>query len=52
MTKRRQINTQLSPATATKLAVLAERVAGGLPLWHPEDRDDIEKPARARKKPR
>ena len=26
------------PGTDEKLAVLAERVSRGLPLWHPEDR--------------
>ena len=44
--------TDAMPGTKAKLAVLAERVEGGLPLWHPEDRDDIEKPARFRQKPR
>lgn len=26
------------PGTDEKLEILAERVLGGLPLWHPEDR--------------
>ena len=37
------------PGTKEKLQVLAERVRGGLPLWHPEDRDDIEDQIRIRK---
>jgi hypothetical protein len=28
------------PGTRKKLAVLAERVRRGLPLWHPNDRQD------------
>lgn len=44
--------TDAMPGTKEKLAVLAERVEGGLPLWHPEDRDDIEKPAGLRNRPR
>ena len=30
--------TEAMPGTTEKLAVLAERVQLGLPLWHPEDR--------------
>jgi hypothetical protein len=30
------------PGTAGKLLALAERVRLGLPLWHPEDRQDCE----------
>ena len=30
------------PGTPTKLMALAERVRRGLPLWHPEDRQDCE----------
>ena len=30
--------TQALPGTQEKLAILAERVQQGLPLWHPEDR--------------
>lgn len=41
--------TDAMPGTPEKLEVLAERVEGGLPLWHPDDRDDIEKPPRSRK---
>ena len=38
-------STRAMPGTNEKLAILAERVQQGLPLWHPEDRrsfDDIE----------
>jgi hypothetical protein len=37
--------TRALPGTDEKLAILAERVQRGLPLWHPEDRrsfDDAE----------
>jgi hypothetical protein len=44
--------TDAMPGTKEKLQVLAERVRGGFPLWHPEDRDDIEQPPRSNKKPR
>lgn len=30
--------TDALPGTEEKLQILAERVASGLPLWHPEDR--------------
>ena len=30
------------PGTTGKLMALAERVRLGLPLWHPEDRQDCE----------
>ena len=30
--------TEALPGTQEKLAILAERVEQGLPLWHPEDR--------------
>jgi hypothetical protein len=30
------------PGTPAKLSILAERVRRGLPLWHPEDRQDCE----------
>ncbi len=30
------------PGTPAKLTALAERVSRGLPLWHPEDRQDSE----------
>ncbi|MEN6458642.1 MAG: hypothetical protein ABFC63_06895 [Thermoguttaceae bacterium] len=32
------------PGTEEKLLVLAERARKGLPLWHAEDRDDMESP--------
>ena len=44
--------TDAMPGTKEKLQTLADRVHGGLPLWHPEDRDDIDQPARANRKPR
>jgi len=37
------------PGTKEKLRVLAQRVEKGLPLWHAEDRDDMESPAPLRK---
>ena len=33
------------PGTKDKLNTLAERAGNGLPLWHPEDREDIDAPA-------
>ena len=33
--------TEAMPGTKDKLQVLAERVRCGLPLWHPEDRDEV-----------
>lgn len=36
--------TDAMPGTKTKLKVLAERVRTGLPLWHPEDRDEVDEP--------
>jgi hypothetical protein len=33
------------PGTKEKLDVLAQRVAKGLPLWHVEDRNDVEAPS-------
>jgi hypothetical protein len=32
------------PGTHEKLRLLAERVQKGLPLWHTNDRDDVESP--------
>jgi hypothetical protein len=32
------------PGTREKLSVLAERAQRGLPLWHANDRDDVESP--------
>jgi hypothetical protein len=42
------------PGTREKIGVLAERVRQGLPLWHVQDRDDLEAPPppRLRCKPR
>ena len=45
-------STDAMPGTKEKLRVLAERVRGGYPLWHPEDRDDIEQAPRAVNRPR
>lgn len=39
------------PGTREKLEVLAQRVKKGLPLWHEEDRTDVEAPS-PRKRPR
>lgn len=39
------------PGTREKLHVMTQRLANGLPLWHKEDRDDMEAPA-PRRKPR
>jgi hypothetical protein len=33
--------TEAMPGTRAKLDVLAQRVKCGLPLWHPEDRDEV-----------
>jgi len=33
--------TEAMPGTKAKLEVLAKRVASGLPLWHPNDRDEL-----------
>jgi len=47
-------STEAMPGTKAKLAVMARRVERGLPLWHPNDRDEvpeggdlIEEPVRA-----
>jgi hypothetical protein len=37
-------STSALPGTNEKLAILAERVRMGLPLWHPSDRRDWEDP--------
>ena len=34
--------TDAMPGTKDKLQVLADRVACGLPLWHPNDRDEVD----------
>jgi hypothetical protein len=36
--------TDAMPGTRGKLQILAERLQCGLPLWHPDDRDDAEAP--------
>jgi len=40
------------PGTKDKLRTLAERVQRGLPLWHPNDREDVDDPQPIFKKPR
>jgi hypothetical protein len=42
------------PGTDEKLTILAERAKRGLPLWHTQDREDIEAPPPpiVRRKPR
>ena len=37
------------PGTEEKLRVLADRLANGLPLWHREDRGDMESPSQGRR---
>jgi len=34
-------STEAMPGTKAKLEVLAQRVESGLPLWHPQDRDEV-----------
>ena len=34
------------PGTKAKLRALAERAESGLPLWHPDDRDEVDDPGR------
>lgn len=34
--------TEAVPGSVEKLAIFAERVRTGLPLWHPDDRQDYE----------
>ncbi|MGI6418702.1 MAG: hypothetical protein ACOX1P_23900 [Thermoguttaceae bacterium] len=36
--------TDAMPGTKAKLAVLAARVRSGLPLWHPDDRHEVDEP--------
>jgi len=38
--------TDAMPGTKEKLAVMANRLREGRPLWLPCDRDDVEKPLR------
>ena len=40
------------PGTKDKLEVLADRVHDGLPLWHPEDREDLDDPLPPLRRPR
>lgn len=42
------------PGTREKLGVLAERARKGLPLWHINDRNDVESPSpsKIRRRPR
>ena len=37
------------PGTKEKLKTLAQRAQNGLPLWHADDRDDVESPSPVRK---
>jgi len=37
------------PGTEEKLRAMAKRVENGLPLWHTEDREDMEAPSPPRK---
>ena len=34
-------STEAMPGTKAKLEVLAQRAESGLPLWHPDDRDEV-----------
>ena len=34
-------STEAMPGTKAKLDVLAQRAQSGLPLWHPDDRDEV-----------
>jgi hypothetical protein len=47
-------STDAMPGTKAKLDVLARRVEDGLPLWHPDDRDEIpeEGDQRTKRRPR
>jgi len=40
------------PGTKDKLAVLADRVHDGLPLWHSADREDLDDPLPPLRRPR
>jgi hypothetical protein len=37
------------PGSKDKLEILAQRVQNGLPLWHVDDRNDVEAPPPLRK---
>ena len=41
--------TEAMPGTKAKLEVMAARVQGGLPLWHPRDRDEVDDPIQVNK---
>jgi hypothetical protein len=36
--------TEAMPGTQEKVDILAERARSGLPLWHPRDRFEVDKP--------
>jgi hypothetical protein len=38
--------TDSMPRTKAKLRAMAERVQSGLPLWHPDDRDEVDDPGK------
>ena len=43
-------STRALPGSNAKLAIMAERIRQGLPLWHPEDAlnfDDLQEPSKA-----
>lgn len=40
-------STEALPGSNEKISTLAERVRGGLPLWHPEDRQSYDDSERA-----
>ena len=35
-------NTEAMPGSQEKLALMAERLSDGLPLWHPDDRQTFD----------
>lgn len=39
--------TDAMPGSQEKVEIMAARLRGGLPLWHPSDRDDMDSPPRA-----
>lgn len=41
---RRFIATRAMPGTDEKLAIMAQRIAAGLPLWHNDDRTEYDDP--------
>ena len=38
--------TDAMPGTKSKLHIMAERLRAGLPLWHSEDRNNLDAPGR------